>query len=687
MKKRNALLCILSAATFVLTACGQEETIITPTEIVVKSEGNVTKINVNETLQFSATVLPEDSEQLVQWSVVKIDGDATISESGLLTATKAGKVEVVAASYIDKELKGKATLTIVENEPQEVLPTGIKIVGSTKELKVDETTQLAIRVTPENATNKVTYSSSDQTIATVSATGAVKALKAGKATITAASTVVPTIKDTYEITVVANEGGETPNPTVDWSKVEVSTMKRFIDAEKETALKVEGKCVATTPVSKGKYGAYLQNGKAGAYVYLEENQKVEVGKAYLVGGIKQIPYNGIIELADIQVLEEITKTINIETTTITPEITSTFDTAKEYLYGNVNLTKVTPIELETKESKAYSIRSSFGDKEVALRVDPSTCLEGEFNKINKKLENWMIGTSMEVSNLLVTCGGYSGKISASYNIRRADDIKILPLTDVEILEIASNNLDMPNFLKAGDDVKTLLPKTIENIEGITVEYTYDGEIIGTDGIVKGAELPTLATVKATLKKGKDSLTKDYKIAIDGSKELANVYTFDLEDAEADKEGGYGTSPTKPSYKEGDVTLGTPTKAKWTLKNTLIGSSNSDRKEGKFSMRMQLNSNATESGRIELKQDFDFGVLEFAFATYGNDALGATITVSYSTDSGSNWTEDAYTFKSNSKTLETVRVSLHKISPTNRVAINIKPGLGKRVNVDNVKLLK
>lgn len=687
MKKRNALLCLLSTTTFVLTACGGETT-TKPTEIVVKSEGNVTKINVNETLQFSATVLPEGSEQKVEWSVVKIDGDATISESGLLTATKAGKVEIVAASYADKDLKGKATLTIEEKGPQEILPTEIKIVPATKELKVDETAQLAVRVTPENANDTVTYTSSNQEVATVSATGVVKALKAGKTTITATSKVAATVKGECEITVIQEQGGgETTDPTVNWSKIEVSTPKQFADAEKNTALKVEGKCVAITPVSKGKYGAYLQNGKAGVYTYLNEDQKVEVGKSYLVGGRKDIPYNGIVELTKIEVLEEITKAISVETTTITPEVASTFDTAKDYLYGNVTLGKVTPIELEVKDSKAYSIRTAFGDKEVSLRVDPNTCLEGEFAKINKKLDNWMLGASMEVSNLLVTCGGFGGKLTPSYNIRRADDIKVIPLSDAEILKIASNNLEMPNFLKAGDDAKTLLPKTVEGIEGITVEYTYDGTIIGTDGIVKGSELPTLATVKAKLTKGEATFTKDYKIAIDGTKALTSVHTFDLEDAEADGEGGYGTSPTKPSYKEGDVTLGSPTKAKWTLKNTLIGGSASDRKDGNFSVRMQINSDASASGRVELKQDFEFSVMEFAFATYGNDALGATITVSYSTDSGATWTEDAYTFKSNSKALETVKVALPKASATNRVAINIKPGLGKRVNVDNIKLLK
>lgn len=683
MKKRNALLCLLSATTFVLASCG--ETTIKPTEIVVKSEGNVSTIKVDETLQFNATVLPEGSTQSVTWSVVKIDGEATISETGLLTAKKAGRVEVVAASYEDPELKGKATLTIEAKGPEQILPTEIKLLPATKELKVNETVALGVRVTPENAINTVTFTSSDQTVATVSATGTVKALKAGTAKITATSTVAPTIKGECTITVLEEQGGgETTDPTVDWSKITVSTPKQFVDAEKKTALKVEGKCVATTPVNKGKYGAYLQNGKAGVYLYLTEAQKVEVGKTYLAGGYKDVPYNGIVELTNIEVLEEITKTINVETTTITPEVASEYDTVKDYLYGNVTLGKVTPLELEIKDSKAYSFASTFKGKEVTLRVDPNTCEEGEFAKINAKLDNWMIGASMEVSNLLVTCGGYGGKLSASFNIRRAEDIKVIPLSDAEILEIASTNIAIPNFLNIGDNANDKLATTVEGIEGITVTYTFDGTLIGTDGVVKGGELPTFASFKAKLTKGEATLEKEYKVAVGGTKEMTSVHTFDLEDALPAKD--YGCSASKPGYAEGAVKLGNPA-ATWNLRNTLIASTKDDKKDGEWSMRAQVNKDIDASARIELREDKEFSAFSFSFGTYGSNPLGTKVTLSYSIDGGKTWKEDFVSFKVTQYELETVTVSLPESTANTRIAINLRPGLGKRVNIDNIKLLK
>ena len=63
--------------------------------------------------------------------------------------------------------------------------TGVSLNNSTTSLKVGETLTLVATVSPENATNKkVTYTSSDATIASVTDTGLVTALKAGSVTIT-----------------------------------------------------------------------------------------------------------------------------------------------------------------------------------------------------------------------------------------------------------------------------------------------------------------------------------------------------------------------------------------------------------------------------------------------------------------------------------------------------------------------
>src|SRR5690606_10087525 len=63
--------------------------------------------------------------------------------------------------------------------------TGVALNTSQASLKVGESSQLTATVTPANATNKaVSWSSSDHSVATVSATGLVTAIGTGTATIT-----------------------------------------------------------------------------------------------------------------------------------------------------------------------------------------------------------------------------------------------------------------------------------------------------------------------------------------------------------------------------------------------------------------------------------------------------------------------------------------------------------------------
>ena len=89
------------------------------------------------------------------------------------------------------------------------------------------------------------------------------------------------------------------------------------------------------------------------------------------------------------------------------------------------------------------------------------------------------------------------------------------------------------------------------------------------------------------------------------------------------------------YAEGTVNLGTP-KATWLLRNALIAAASGDVYEGVFSIRAQVNKEASSTARIELKDDVEFTVLEFAVATFSNDPHGVQIRIEYSTNSGETW---------------------------------------------------
>ena len=138
------------------------------------------ELTEGETLKLTATVTPENAtDKTVTWT----SSDETVATvvDGVVTALKAGKATITAKA-------GDVSATCELTVNAKVIPaTGITIDKTTAELTEGETLTLTATVSPEDATDKtVTWTSSDETVATV-ANGVVTALKAGKATITAAN--------------------------------------------------------------------------------------------------------------------------------------------------------------------------------------------------------------------------------------------------------------------------------------------------------------------------------------------------------------------------------------------------------------------------------------------------------------------------------------------------------------------
>lgn len=86
------------------------------------------------------------------------------------------------------------------SEIEEASSTSVDITDSTVDLKVDDTKQLEVSVTPDNA--EVTYKSSNEDVATVTTDGLVTAVAEGSAIITAS---VGAVEDTVTVNVAAKE--------------------------------------------------------------------------------------------------------------------------------------------------------------------------------------------------------------------------------------------------------------------------------------------------------------------------------------------------------------------------------------------------------------------------------------------------------------------------------------------------
>lgn len=137
----------------------------------------------------TATVAPANAtEKGVTWSSSN-DSVATVdANTGVVTATAGGggSVTITATAKDGSGVKGTFDITVTADA---VAVTGVKLDASTAALKVGETKQLTATVEPANATDQtVTWSTSDQTVATVSTAGLVTAVKAGSATITVTTT-------------------------------------------------------------------------------------------------------------------------------------------------------------------------------------------------------------------------------------------------------------------------------------------------------------------------------------------------------------------------------------------------------------------------------------------------------------------------------------------------------------------
>ena len=174
---------------------------------VTLNQTEATLTAAGATVQLTATVLPENaSNKSVTWSSSN-ENVATVSATGLVTAVANGTATITATAA-DGSGK-KATCAVTVNIP--VPATSVTLNQTEATLTAaGATVQLTATVLPENASNKnVTWSSSNESVATVSETGLVTAVANGTATITATAADGTNKTATCVVTVYIPTGVET----------------------------------------------------------------------------------------------------------------------------------------------------------------------------------------------------------------------------------------------------------------------------------------------------------------------------------------------------------------------------------------------------------------------------------------------------------------------------------------------
>lgn len=173
-------------------------TVEKPFIAVTGLEVQPTKLTIVESTSYkglTVKVLPDDAtDKSVTWKTA----DTTIAtlDKLTLTAVKAGTTAVVCTS--------RSNSAVSKSIDIEVTAAAVTVSKETLTLTEGEEEALTCRVTPaEVSTQKVTWETSDATVATVDADGKVRAVKAGTATITCRWTWNPERQATCTVTVKA----------------------------------------------------------------------------------------------------------------------------------------------------------------------------------------------------------------------------------------------------------------------------------------------------------------------------------------------------------------------------------------------------------------------------------------------------------------------------------------------------
>jgi hypothetical protein len=159
-------------------------------------------LNIDQTSTLVATVLPDNaSNKNVTWSSNN-NTIATVDSTGRVTARAAGNA-VITVRTEDGNRTATCSITV---RPTAV--TGVSLDRTNLTLDGGDTTTLIATITPANASNQnVTWSSSNNAVATVNSTGRVTAVSRGTATITVrtadgnrTATCVVNVRDLYVLT-------------------------------------------------------------------------------------------------------------------------------------------------------------------------------------------------------------------------------------------------------------------------------------------------------------------------------------------------------------------------------------------------------------------------------------------------------------------------------------------------------
>ena len=267
------------SASFTLTVEEKKSDHIAVTELDMGDYQS--KMETGSTQLLSVTVLPLNATENTITYVSSAPKTASVNSMGRISALAVGKATITASCG------GKSvsfSLKVIEKKDDKIPVTDIEIAEHEDELAVDKTLTLTATVIPSDATDsKVTFRSSNETIATVNSSGEVKGISKGKVTIYASAgkitkkiplnikveTAAININNTY--LVMKPKDTYKLNANVTPSEANQSITYRSVDEE----IAIVNQNGAVTAHSLGSTTIIVSNGDTSAAVSVIVNQSNE----------------------------------------------------------------------------------------------------------------------------------------------------------------------------------------------------------------------------------------------------------------------------------------------------------------------------------------------------------------------------------------------------------------------------
>lgn len=212
-------------------------------------------IDAGKTKTVTATTAPSTaSDRSVKWTTSN-KNVATVDSKGVIKAVGPGTATITATS---KDGNAKAYCKVTVNQPT----TGVSVSPTKLTVKIGEIKAITANVKPANASNpRVSWVSSDESVATVDSNGVVKGIKAGKVTVTVttasgkykASCVVAVIKPVKSVklnktNIKINVGRATTiTPTISPSTASIKTVTWSSSNNDVVTVDSKGKITAKAP--------------------------------------------------------------------------------------------------------------------------------------------------------------------------------------------------------------------------------------------------------------------------------------------------------------------------------------------------------------------------------------------------------------------------------------------------------